>query len=54
MNVDNEMSIYEDKTYQPDCIIVIDRTVAPEIECNGTAFYLQESFGVVQVFEKEK
>ena len=52
VNVDNETAVYEDKQYHPDCIIVVDRTVEPELECNGTQYYLAEEFGVVQVFEE--
>lgn len=35
VNVDNETAVYEDKQYRPNCIIVVDQTVEPELECNG-------------------
>lgn len=52
VNVNNEIAIYEDKQYHPDCTVVVDRMVEPKIECNGMEYALKEEFGVVSFFEK--
>ena len=40
VNVDNETAIYEDKSFVPDCIIVVGNNVSTsDYECHGVLYH---------------
>lgn len=52
VNVNNETGKYEDKQYQPDCIIVVDQEPGETVACNGMDYRLEKQVGDVLVYIK--
>lgn len=50
VNVNNETAKYENKSYNPECIVVVDVTVDDEIECNGNVYNLKYDLQNAKLF----